>query len=141
MSNDFTVPCNIKNQSSSASEFQVTWFWHKEKETKPRPLFTSYRNSTLQDRSGKVYQLRFDHPLPNQFNLTVLSPNPSQSGLYFCEVEEWVPSLPHGWRKLAVEKSKYLTVNVHADAGAGRNSAVCRNEHNSLNKYQQLNAI
>ncbi|XP_031151786.1 immunoglobulin superfamily member 2-like [Sander lucioperca] len=113
-SQDFTVPCHITKQSSSESEFKVTWFWQKETETEQHPIFTSYRNSTLQDfRKGD--QLRFDHPLPNQFSLTVLKPSPVDSGLYFCEVEEWLPSLSHGWRKVAVEKSGYLTVNVYAE--------------------------
>lgn len=115
VSSDFTIPCNIKKQSSHESVFQVTWFWQKEKETEQRPVFTSYRNSTLQDRSGKDFQLRFYRPLSNLFNLTVLMPGPENSGLYFCEVEEWLPSLSRGWRKVAVEKSKYLTINVHTD--------------------------
>uniref|UniRef100_A0A7N6BYE0 Ig-like domain-containing protein n=1 Tax=Anabas testudineus TaxID=64144 RepID=A0A7N6BYE0_ANATE len=85
------------------------------KESRQRPIFTSYRNCTLQDRSEKDYQLRFYRPLPNLFNLTVLRPVPENSGLYFCEVEEWLPSLSHGWRKVAVEKSKYLAVNVYSD--------------------------
>ncbi|XP_067373295.1 immunoglobulin superfamily member 3-like isoform X2 [Channa argus] len=115
VSRDFSIPCPINEQSSNESEFQVTWFWQKTKETKHRPIFTSYRNSTLQDRFGKDYQLRFEHPLPNQFQLTLLKPDSENSGIYFCEVEEWLPSLSHGWRKIAVEKSQNLTVNVQTD--------------------------
>lgn len=112
-SHNFTVPCHISKQSSNESEFQVTWFWQNG--TKQRPIFTAYRNSTLQDRFGKGDRLRFGHPLPNQFSLTVLKPGPEDSGLYFCEVEEWLPSLSYGWRTFAVEKSGYLTVNVYAE--------------------------
>ncbi|KAF1382634.1 hypothetical protein PFLUV_G00145810 [Perca fluviatilis] len=114
-SEDFTIPCHITKQSSSESEFQVTWLWQKDTETEQHPIFTSYRNSTLQDRFRNGDQLRFGHPLPNQFSLTVLKPSPVDSGLYFCEVEEWLPSLSRGWRKVAVEMSGYLTVNVYAD--------------------------
>ncbi|XP_075963217.1 immunoglobulin superfamily member 3-like [Anarhichas minor] len=114
-SQDFPIPCHIANQSSSLSEFQVTWFWRKETETEQHPIFTAYRNSTLQDRFGEGDQLRFGHPLPKLFSLTFLKPSPEDSGLYFCEVEEWLPSLSHGWRKLAVENSGYLTVNVYAE--------------------------
>lgn len=112
---DINMPCHITNQSSSQSEFQVTWFWQKERETKQHPLFTAYRNSTLHDRFGKGDRLRFRHPLPNQFILTVLKSSPEDSGVYFCEVEEWFPSLSHGWTKVAAEKSGYLTVNVYAE--------------------------
>uniref|UniRef100_A0A8C2ZTK8 Immunoglobulin superfamily, member 3-like n=1 Tax=Cyclopterus lumpus TaxID=8103 RepID=A0A8C2ZTK8_CYCLU len=114
-SQDLPIPCHITDQSSSESEFQVTWFWQKETEAERRPIFTAYRNSTLQDRLGKGDQLRFRRPLRDQFSLTVIQPSPEESGLYFCEVEEWLPSPSHGWRKLAVEKSGYLTVNVYAE--------------------------
>ncbi|KAK5861089.1 hypothetical protein PBY51_022509 [Eleginops maclovinus] len=112
-SQDFTIPCYITKQSSNESEFQVTWFWQKKSETEQHPIFTTYRNSTLQDRLGKQDKLKFGHPLPKQFSLTVSKINPEDSGLYFCEVEEWLLSLSLGWRKVAVEKSGYLTVNVY----------------------------
>ncbi|KAM3862012.1 immunoglobulin superfamily member 3-like [Diretmus argenteus] len=112
---EFTIPCNIAAQSSPSSEFQVTWFWQKETGIERHPIFTAFRNSTLQDRSGKGERLRFDHPVPNCFNLTVFKPSPEDSGLYFCEVEEWLPSLSQGWRKMAVEKSGDLTVTVYLE--------------------------
>lgn len=114
---DFTIPCHIITQSSNESKFQVTWFWQNHTETKQHPIFTAYPNSTLQDRFGKRDRLRFGHPIPNQFTLTVLKPGLEDSGLYSCEVEEWLPSLSRlsGWRKAAVEKSGYLTVNVYAE--------------------------
>ncbi|XP_035459820.2 immunoglobulin superfamily member 3 [Scophthalmus maximus] len=117
-SQDFPVPCHIARQSSSESKFQVTWIWQKETETKQRPIFVWHRNGTLQDRLGEGEQLRFSHPLPNQFSVTVLKPGPENSGLYFCEVEEWLPSLSHGWRMVAVDTSGHLTVNVHSEGEA-----------------------
>ncbi|XP_023155359.2 immunoglobulin superfamily member 3-like [Amphiprion ocellaris] len=123
---DITIPCQISKQSSNESRFQVTWFWQKETETKQHPIFTAYRNSTLQDRFGKDVQLRFSHPLPGQFSLTVLKPGPENSGLYFCEVEEWLPSLSNGWRKIAVERSGNLTVSISAEGkGEARYESGC----------------
>ncbi|KAL7384641.1 hypothetical protein ABVT39_006182 [Epinephelus coioides] len=115
---NIAMPCHIAKQSSSQSEFQVTWFWQKERETKQHPIFTAYRNSTLQEWSSKVDQFRFRHPASNQFILTLMKPSPEDSGVYFCEVEEWLPSLSQQWRKVAVEKSGYLTVNVYAEGDA-----------------------
>ncbi|XP_058472399.1 immunoglobulin superfamily member 3-like [Solea solea] len=111
-SQHFTVPCHISNQSSSESKFQVTWLWQRDSETEQRPIFTAYRNATLQDRFDNGDQLRFGHRLPNQFSLTVTKPAPENSGRYSCEVEEWLLSLSRGWRKVAVEKSGYMTVHV-----------------------------
>lgn len=115
---DLTISCNINKQSSHESKFQVTWFWKKEIETKQRPIFTVYRNSTLQHRFEENVRLRYDHPDPSQFSLTFLSPGPDNSGLYFCEVEEWLPSLSRGWRKVAVEKSGHFNVSVLTEGDA-----------------------
>lgn len=114
-SQNFTVPCHIAKQSSIKSVFQVTWFWQKWGETEPSPIFSVYRNCTLQYSVEKGGCLRYDHPLPNQFSLTVLKPGPEDSGMYFCAVEEWLPSLSHGWWKIAEEKSGNWTVNVYAE--------------------------
>ncbi|XP_010747991.3 immunoglobulin superfamily member 3 isoform X2 [Larimichthys crocea] len=121
-SQDFTIPCHITKQSSNESEFQVTWFWQKETGNKQSPIFTAYRNSTLEDKSGNAVQLRFSHALPNQFSLMVIKPNPEHRGLYYCEVEEWLQSLSHGWRKVAVETSGNLTVHVYAEGRANAHS-------------------
>lgn len=111
---EFSIPCCITQQSSNESKFQVTWFWQRSTESEPQPIFTYYRNSTLQFNFGKAV-LRFGHPSPGQFNLTVSKPGPENSGLYFCNVEEWLPSLSHGWRRIAEKKSGNLTVTVSAD--------------------------
>ncbi|XP_061698493.1 immunoglobulin superfamily member 3-like isoform X2 [Syngnathoides biaculeatus] len=114
-SEDFTIPCHITKQSSLESKFQVTWFWQMKKETERQPVFTSYRNATLEDFwSARLERLRFGHALPDQFSLTVLKPTPWEGGLYSCEVEEWLPSLSHGWRRAAVERSGYSTVTVYS---------------------------
>lgn len=113
-SQDFTIPCHITKQSSSESMFQVMWFWQKDTGSEQRPIFAVYRNSTL-NMFGKGDHLRFSHPLSNQFSLKVLKPSPEDSGLYFCEVEEWLPSLSHGWRQADVEKSGYSTINVYIE--------------------------
>ncbi|KAM4608280.1 immunoglobulin superfamily member 2-like [Polymixia lowei] len=114
-SQEFTIPCNITAQSIQWSAFHVTWFWQKKLQSEHHPIFTSYQNSTLQDRSGRGKRLRFSHPAPNFFSLTVFDPIPEDSGLYFCEVEEWLLSPPQSGRKMAVEKSGELTVNIHTE--------------------------
>uniref|UniRef100_A0A3Q2QWA7 Immunoglobulin superfamily member 2 n=1 Tax=Fundulus heteroclitus TaxID=8078 RepID=A0A3Q2QWA7_FUNHE len=108
---DFSIPCIITEQSSNESQFQVTWFWQKGAEAKP--IYTAYRNSTLQPSTENI-AVRYGHPLPGQFDLKVKT-DAENSGVYFCEVEEWLYSHPYGWRKLAVEKSGNLTVNVDAE--------------------------
>lgn len=107
-SQEFTVVCDITGQTSQESQFQVMWFWQ---ENNLHLLFVSYRNSTLQafERSD---QLRFSHPQYNNYSLTVSKPALADAGVYFCEVEEWIPSPSYGWRRVASQRSGYLTVNV-----------------------------
>ncbi|XP_014324349.1 immunoglobulin superfamily member 2-like [Xiphophorus maculatus] len=113
---DFSIPCHITQQSSKESQFQVTWFWQQGTEVKT--IFTAYRNSTLQARNKNVV-VRYDHSSPHQFDLTVLKSNLENSGIYFCEVEEWIHAPADGWRKHAVEKSGNLNVTVDAEGQVG----------------------
>lgn len=117
-SQEFTVGCHITRRSSEVSEFQVMWFWQEASTgNKRRLIFASHRNSTLQafERSD---QLRFSRPLLNNYSLTVSKPALADTGMFFCEVEEWLLSLSHGWRKVATRMSGYLTVNVHSPGQA-----------------------
>lgn len=112
-SQEFTVDCLIRRESSKQSEFQVMWFWQEAFTGNGRRLiFASYRNSTLQafERSD---QLRFSRPLRHNYSLTVSKPAVVDTGVFFCMVEEWLPSLSHGWRKVTTQKSGYLSVNVY----------------------------
>uniref|UniRef100_A0A3B3VD91 Immunoglobulin superfamily member 2-like n=1 Tax=Poecilia latipinna TaxID=48699 RepID=A0A3B3VD91_9TELE len=82
--------------------------------TEDKTIFTVYRNSTLK-ASNKNAVVRYDHPSPRQFDLTVLKSNAEDSGMYFCEVEEWIHAPGDGWQKHAVEKSGNLNVTVAAE--------------------------
>lgn len=116
---DFTIPCHLTKQASNESQFQVTWFWQEDTESDMRKaIFTVYRNSTLQSSFEEV-DLRFSHPGESIFSLTVLKPSPQHSGLYFCEVEEWLPSLPQEWRRVTTATSEKLNVTV---TGEGKDS-------------------
>lgn len=106
-SQEFTVLCHITQQSSKKSGFQVMWFYQEALMGNRSLIFASYLNSTLQafERSD---QLRFNRPLPKNYSLTVSKPALGDAGVYFCEVEEW---LPGPWR-VATKMSGYLTVHV-----------------------------
>ncbi|XP_007546428.1 immunoglobulin superfamily member 3-like [Poecilia formosa] len=112
---DFSIPCHITQQSSNESQFHVTWF--RQQGTEDKTIFTVYRNSTLK-ASDKNAVVRYDHPSPRQFDLTVLKSNAEDSGMYFCEVEEWIHAPGDGWQKHAVEKSGNLNVTVAAEGHA-----------------------
>ncbi|XP_077584581.1 immunoglobulin superfamily member 3-like [Stigmatopora nigra] len=114
-SQEFTIHCDITQQSSLESKFQVTWFWQEKPESQQRPIFTSYPNSTLRHFwFASTERLRFAHALLNQFSLTVFRPTVSHSGFYFCEVEEWLPSRADGWRKAAVQTSGFSNISVYS---------------------------
>lgn len=118
-SQEFTLPCQITRQSSVGSQFQVTWFFQKDPKQKQEPIFRVDTNSTLQFRVDD--KLRFSRPSPKDFHLTLLNLDTRNSGVYFCEVDEWVPSLTHGWRNVTVERSGNYNISVYTE---GRKSLI-----------------
>ncbi|XP_035248458.1 immunoglobulin superfamily member 3 [Anguilla anguilla] len=117
---DFVIVCNITSYSSPGSVFQVTW-WRREAggEGEPRPIFIARRNFTLQHLDKSRAHLLFDRPQATLYTLTVPNAEPSDSGQYYCRVEEWLLSPRNTWRKIAEDSSGHLTVSFRAQ-GAGK---------------------
>ncbi|KAJ3592275.1 hypothetical protein NHX12_007403 [Muraenolepis orangiensis] len=116
-SQSFVLPCSVAARTSPTSAFGVTWFWQKETgAADKRVVFEASADGTLRrgvswTRGGR---LRFDHPVPDLFNLTVTAATPEDSGVYHCEVEEWLIS-PPGRRKVGVAmRSEEITVDVRS---------------------------
>ncbi|CAL8268354.1 unnamed protein product [Lota lota] len=114
LSRSFSVPCNVTARSSLTSAFNVTWFWRKGTGEEHRAIFTAHPDGTLQGMREKRGRLLFHHPLPGLFSLTVSGATPQDSGLYHCQVEEWLLS-PSRRKVGRVERSEEIGVDVRAD--------------------------
>ncbi|KAI1899723.1 hypothetical protein AGOR_G00064700 [Albula goreensis] len=113
----FEINCNITSRSSDRSVFEVTW-WRRQVDGggEPRPIFRAGRNFTLQHLDKTRHGLIFGRPKPTLYCLTVPNAEPSDSGQYFCRVEEWLLSPRNTWRKIAEDSSGYLTVSFQTKA-------------------------
>ncbi|KAJ8410429.1 hypothetical protein AAFF_G00193330 [Aldrovandia affinis] len=113
----FLISCNITSYSSGGSVFEVTW-WQRQVdgEGKPHPIFRARRNFTLQHLDRTRDRMLFGRPQTTLYTLTLLDAKPSDSGQYYCHVEEWLLSPRNTWRKISEDTSGYLTVSFQTKA-------------------------
>ncbi|XP_060732132.1 immunoglobulin superfamily member 3-like isoform X1 [Tachysurus vachellii] len=106
----FMVECEISSRSSEMSVLEVIWS-RRQSEEKPLTIFTARRDGTLHsmiiDRT-----LVYDRPSTTRYTLTVPNVDPSDNGLYQCQVIEWLQIAANTWKKVAEDKSGELSINV-----------------------------
>ncbi|KAJ8350918.1 hypothetical protein SKAU_G00260480 [Synaphobranchus kaupii] len=112
----FVMSCNITSRSSAGSVFEVTW-WRRQADGggEPHPIFRARRDFTLEHLGRE--RLVLGRPRADLYTLTVPDAEPSDSGHYYCHVEEWLLSPRHTWRKIAQDTSGYLAVSFQTQAG------------------------
>ncbi|TRY91688.1 hypothetical protein DNTS_003337 [Danionella cerebrum] len=110
----FTTSCTIDSRSSDRSVFEVTWFRVQEEEA-PVAIFTASRDGTLHTREEHLVPGR---PRSTLYTLSIPRTSPSDTGKYYCQVEEWILR-GTAWNRLASDQSGVLSVHVHSDGGSG----------------------
>ncbi|XP_043105247.1 immunoglobulin superfamily member 2-like isoform X2 [Puntigrus tetrazona] len=111
----FTIDCVIESRSSDASLFEVTWSKAQRGEP-PVIIFNASRDGTLQSTINDK-DLVFGHPKAMHYKLTVPNVNPTDTGLYHCQVVEWIQTAANKWRRLGEDKSGVLSVQVETEEG------------------------
>ncbi|KAL1268258.1 hypothetical protein QQF64_033621, partial [Cirrhinus molitorella] len=106
----FTIDCVIKSRSSDASVFEVTWSKGQRNE-QPVVIFSVSREGILHSAIDDK-DLVFGHPSAMHYKLTVPNVNPTDTGLYHCQVAEWIQTAENKWRKIGEEKSGELSIHV-----------------------------
>ncbi|XP_067115809.1 immunoglobulin superfamily member 3-like [Osmerus mordax] len=115
---DFDISCNMTSRTSQTSELQVTWFWRRAtggEGDAALPIYRAHRNFTLHNLETHGRHLSLGRPSPSLYALAVTAAAQSDSGVYHCEVEEWLQSPSLTWRRVAQDRSGDLTVSVHAE--------------------------
>lgn len=111
--------CNISSDAS-AHHYKVTWFY--------APLTSLSRNSSLveldhtglliypqnQELSGLQARLRLSRPAQSSFYLGIQRAHETDSGVYWCQVEQFQWENEGEWKQKALKSSgpMMLTVNV-----------------------------
>ncbi|XP_066124292.1 immunoglobulin superfamily member 3 isoform X3 [Saccopteryx bilineata] len=110
--------CSVKSQTSQNSHFAVLWYVHKPSDADGKLILKTTHNSafeygTYAEEEGLRPRLQFErHVSGGLFSLTVQRAEVSDSGSYYCHVEEWLLSPNYAWYKLAEEVSGRTEVTV-----------------------------
>ncbi|KAK7153584.1 hypothetical protein R3I94_007082 [Phoxinus phoxinus] len=105
-----TVDCTIDSRSSDVSVFEVTWS-RGQRNDRPIIIFNASRDGTLHSAVDDK-DLVFRRPSAMHYKLTVPNINPTDTGLYYCQVVEWIQTAANKWRRIGEDKSGELSVHV-----------------------------
>lgn len=108
-----TIDCIIDSRSSDKSVFEVTWSKGQRNE-RPIIIFNASRDGTLHSAIGDK-DLVFRRPSAMHYKLTVPNINPTDTGLYYCQVAEWIQTAANKWRRIGEDKSGELSVHVDTE--------------------------
>lgn len=118
--------CSVKSQTSPNSHFAVLWYVHKPSDADGKLILKTTHSSafeygTYAEEEGLRGRLQFErHVSGGLFSLTVQRAEVSDSGSYYCHVEEWLLSPNYAWYKLAEEVSGRTEVTVKQPGKNGR---------------------
>ncbi|XP_058158969.1 immunoglobulin superfamily member 3 isoform X2 [Dasypus novemcinctus] len=110
--------CSVRAQTSPDSHFAVLWYVHKPSDADGKLILKTTHSSafeygTYAEEGGLAGRLQFERHAPGGlFSLTVQRAEVSDSGSYYCHVEEWLLSPNYAWYKLAEEVSGRTEVTV-----------------------------
>lgn len=110
--------CSVKSQTSQNSHFAVLWYVHKPSDADGKLILktthtSAFEYGTYAEEEGLRPRLQFErHASGGLFSLTVQRAEVSDSGSYYCHVEEWLLSPNFAWYKLAEEVSGRTEVTV-----------------------------
>nr|XP_033799197.1 immunoglobulin superfamily member 2 [Geotrypetes seraphini] len=113
----FLLACDIISKSSNSSIFSVSW-WKRSADGKDQLIFKTdpnlvfqFKNMNSEDKQlGK--RLRFERPSEMNYQLMIQEPKVSDSGTYFCFVEEWLMNLRQDPYKNAEKQSGNITIII-----------------------------
>ncbi|KAL4636329.1 immunoglobulin superfamily member 3 isoform X1 [Arapaima gigas] len=113
------VNCSITSQTSSDSQHTVLWFARKSHEpsTAPELLLKMNHNSafeygTYAEEERLKSRVQSERLSPQLYTLTIHQAETSDSGTYFCVVEEWLLDPYGAWYQVSKETSGFSKVMV-----------------------------
>ncbi|XP_028656565.2 LOW QUALITY PROTEIN: immunoglobulin superfamily member 3 [Erpetoichthys calabaricus] len=116
---DSRVPlnCTIISQTSPDSQYTVLWYSKKTGETEAELLLKLNHNSafeygTYAEEERLKSRVQSERLSPQLYSLTLHQAELSDSGTYYCQVEEWLLDPNNVWYKLAEESSGITNVTI-----------------------------
>ncbi|XP_069058906.1 immunoglobulin superfamily member 3-like [Pleurodeles waltl] len=112
------LPCEITSRSSPSSVFSVAWWKVSDKGEQlvfkvGQDLLFQFGNISNHGSDKKMdSKLRFERPSEMFYHLTVMRPEASESGIYFCRVEEWLWSPAQTLYKISEKRSGNFNITI-----------------------------
>ncbi|KAM7407333.1 hypothetical protein PAMA_003180 [Pampus argenteus] len=144
-SGSIRLGCSIPSQSSRDSRFSVSWYVERaededeeeqpgEEEREPECVFSighdavfGNGNCSPREEAGPNSRLQFERMTSDQYSLTIQEARPTDTGRYYCHVEEWLLNPRNAWYRLATNNSGVTIVNVLQQVSTLQ-SVVCSND-------------
>jgi len=124
--------CSIPSQSSRDSRFSVSWYVERpegdddDEEDEEQPgqeekecVFSighdavfGNGNCSPREEPGPNSRLQFERMTSDQYSLTIQGARSTDTGRYYCHVEEWLLNPRNAWYRLATNNSGFTIVNV-----------------------------
>lgn len=116
--NEVKLRCNISSDASALS-YKVSWFY-----ASPTSLSMNYSLVELdhtglltypsnQALSGLQSRLRLSRPAQNDFYLSIQRAHKADSGIYWCQVEQYQLDGDGQWKQKASKTSGSITLTVN----------------------------
>ncbi|XP_019379449.1 PREDICTED: immunoglobulin superfamily member 2-like [Gavialis gangeticus] len=110
---DVTMNCIVQSSDEQASLLSVVWFY-KSKHSGRKPLVKVHHKGMVDIvQKNMAGRLQFLRPSSGDFSLVMRNVELSDSGVYYCQVEEWVYKNSNGaWVQQASELSGYTSLTA-----------------------------
>ncbi|XP_039376470.1 immunoglobulin superfamily member 2 isoform X3 [Mauremys reevesii] len=109
---DVTLSCLLQGPSQPASLFSAIWF-HGLEHSGMKTLVKVHTSGMVEyAEEAMVERLHLRRPSFGDFNLTLRSVEPGDTGVYCCQVQEWQQDSGGAWVLRASELSGYTTLTA-----------------------------
>lgn len=144
-SGSIRLGCSIPSQSSRDSRFSVSWYVERsadedtddqlgDEQKEEECVFSighdavfGNGNCSPREEAGPSSRLQFERMTSEQYSLTIQGARPTDTGRYYCHVEEWLLNPRKAWYHLAANNSGFTYVSVLQQVSTLK-SVVCSND-------------
>uniref|UniRef100_A0A8B9LRF7 Immunoglobulin superfamily member 3 n=1 Tax=Astyanax mexicanus TaxID=7994 RepID=A0A8B9LRF7_ASTMX len=112
------INCSIASQTSAESQHAVLWYARKGEAGEPDEMLLkiertgAFEYGAYADEERLRSRVQSERVSPRQFGLTLHRAETSDSGTYYCLVEEWLMDPDGAWYRLARDSSGFTNVVV-----------------------------
>lgn len=116
--------------------YSLSWFFQSQDQSLSTVKLLTYSHDgqlNFQVSDPKTQnRLSFSRPLISVFHLSILNSIPSDSGSYYCQVDQYLADCKSKWELKASDRSGFTNVSVHFIGKFFPLAYMCNNICNSL---------